>query len=57
MNNLIAKRIAELPIAEVERTQALGYLATGEAFAEAIVAIVNLFQPAQNAPADLKPSH
>ena len=57
MNNLIAKRIAELPIAEGERTQALGYLASGDAIAEAILAIINLFQPAQHAPADLKPSH
>lgn len=57
MNTLISKHIAELPIAEGERAQALGYLATGEAIAEAILAIVRLFQPAGHAPATLKPSH
>ena len=57
MNQIIAGRIANLPITEGERTQALGYLATGEAIAEVIFAIVNLFKSSSSATPTLKHSH
>lgn len=59
MSKVLSGRIANLPISESERHQALGYLATGEAIADALVAIVNLFKgAAATAPAQtLKHSH
>lgn len=57
MNKIIAGRIANLNITEGERAQALGYLATGEAIANAIYAILSFFKSSSSATPTLKHSH
>jgi hypothetical protein len=50
--DLIAERIAALPISSTERREALAYVETGEGLAQALLAIAHWFQ---SSPA-LKPS-
>lgn len=42
--DLIAQRIAALPIANAERQEALSYVAAGEGFADLLIAIAQFFQ-------------
>lgn len=42
--DLIAERIASLPISPAERQQAHAYVAAGEGFAAALLAIANWFE-------------
>lgn len=51
--DLIATRIATLPLSSAERAQALAYVAAGEDFAEALIAFARFSQM----PQALKPSH
>lgn len=50
---LIAARIAALPISPEQKREALGYLATGEAIADGLLAIVQWFTSSPS----LKPNY
>jgi hypothetical protein len=50
----LEQRVAALPISEAERHQALGYVATGEAIADAIISVIGFLQPS---PAAIKHIH
>jgi len=51
--DLIARRVAALPITAAERSEALAYVETGEGLARALMAIAHWFK---SSPA-LKPAH
>ncbi len=42
--DLIAERIAALPITEAERRQAQAYVSSGETFAQALLSIAHWFE-------------
>ncbi|MBS0337330.1 MAG: hypothetical protein JSS40_11060 [Proteobacteria bacterium] len=42
--DLIAARIASLPMADADRREALAYVSAGEAFAQALLSIAHWFE-------------